>query len=113
MTRSERSSRHTPERTCVACRQKKAKGELLRIVRTPQGGLEIDPRGNMAGRGAYLCRLKECWEEGLKKKRLDRALKYPIASERRVELLTYAGTLIDNAEDSNVCGLRFTKGVCG
>ena len=113
MTGSERSNKHTPERTCVACRQKKAKWELLRIVRTPQGGLEIDPGGKMAGRGAYLCRLKECWEEGLKKKRLDRALKYQIASERRVELLTYAGTLIDNAEDSNVCGLRFTKGACG
>jgi len=63
---------------------------MVRIVRTPQGGLEIDPRGKKAGRGAYLCRRQECWEIGLKRKRLQYALKSEIVSGQRAELIAYS-----------------------
>lgn len=100
---SEGHYKHVAERTCVACRSKKAKWELVRIVRTQEDGLEIDLRGKKAGRGAYLCRQQECWEDGLKKKRLDHALKFHISSEKREELLTYGNTMTGNAVKTEVC----------
>lgn len=72
----QRSTRRSvPQRSCVACRQVKAKRELIRIVRTPAGAVEVDEQGKKAGRGAYLCRDRGCWEAGLKKNRLGHALR--------------------------------------
>jgi len=93
MTRSQKRPKHAPERTCIACRGKRPKWELVRVVRTPQGGLEIDPRGKKAGRGAYLCRRQECWEIGLKRRRLQHALKAEIVSEQHAELIAYGKAL--------------------
>jgi predicted RNA-binding protein YlxR (DUF448 family) len=67
---TQKRPKHVPERTCIVCRRKRPKWELVRIVRTPQGALEIDNRGKKAGRGAYLCRTQDCFESGLKRKRL-------------------------------------------
>ena len=53
--------RHVPQRTCVACRQGKAKREMVRIVRTAEGGVRLDPTGKLAGRGAYVCEAPDCW----------------------------------------------------
>ena len=36
------SVKHIPERTCLACRQKKAKQDLIRLVRTSDGRVEVD-----------------------------------------------------------------------
>ena len=41
------------------------KRALLRLVRQPKG-VQVDPTGKMAGRGAYLHNLRDCWEMGLK-----------------------------------------------
>jgi hypothetical protein len=48
-------SKHVPERTCVVCRQKQPKRELLRIVRTPEGEVALDATGRANGRGGYVC----------------------------------------------------------
>ena len=45
-----------PMRTCVMCKNKTDKRQLLRIVRTPEGMIEFDPTGKKNGRGAYLCK---------------------------------------------------------
>ena len=90
MTGFQKRPKHVPERTCIACREKRPKWELVRVVRTPQGGVEIDPRGKEAGRGAYLCRRQECWEIGLKRRRLQHALKSEIVSEQCAELMAYS-----------------------
>jgi predicted RNA-binding protein YlxR (DUF448 family) len=87
-------TKHIPERTCIVCRQKRPKWELVRIVRTPQGALEIDNRGKKAGRGAYLCRTQDCFESGLKRKKLEYALKVEIGPEQRTQLLEYCKTLL-------------------
>ena len=58
-------ARHIPQRTCVGCRQVLSKKTLIRLVRTTEG-IVIDPSGKIAGRGAYLHEIKECWEKGLK-----------------------------------------------
>jgi predicted RNA-binding protein YlxR (DUF448 family) len=56
--------KHLPQRTCLACRQVKAKQELVRLVRLTDGSVEVDPGGKKSGRGAYLCGVPECWEVG-------------------------------------------------
>ncbi len=42
-------------RTCVVCREKRPKRELLRIVRTPDGEVMLDASGRLDGRGGYVC----------------------------------------------------------
>jgi predicted RNA-binding protein YlxR (DUF448 family) len=82
--------RHIPQRTCVACRHTTAKRELVRIVRTLQGTIEVDSTGKKSGRGAYLCRAQQCWQLALKKERLDNALKAKLTSQEKEALLEYA-----------------------
>jgi len=70
-----------PQRMCVGCREMKPKRQLIRVVRTPDETIEIDPTGKRAGRGAYICPGEECFKKALKGKRLENALKSPISSE--------------------------------
>jgi predicted RNA-binding protein YlxR (DUF448 family) len=85
--------RHVPQRTCVACRSATAKRELIRLVRTPDGHVEVDPTGKKAGRGAYLCGSGSCWELALKKDRLSVALKARISADDAGQLRAYASAL--------------------
>jgi len=70
--------RKIPQRKCVACQQMKPKRELIRVVRTPQGEIEIDLTGKKAGRGAYLCGQASCFKLAKKAKAFERALKVPV-----------------------------------
>ncbi|MEA1960020.1 MAG: YlxR family protein [Bacillota bacterium] len=74
-------TRKVPQRMCVGCREMKDKRELIRIVRTPDGEIEVDPSGKKAGRGAYLCPHPECLELAVKGKRLQKALEKDISIE--------------------------------
>lgn len=65
-----------PERTCVACRAKREKGDLLRIARRPEGTLAI---GGAPGRGAYVCRRRSCADEAAG--RLSRALRVTLGPD--------------------------------
>lgn len=94
MAKGEKRAKHVPERSCVVCRQKKPKRELTRIVRTPEGAVQIDPKGRQAGRGAYLCRSKACWESGLKGGRISRALRTEIGASDRAQLVAYGESLM-------------------
>jgi predicted RNA-binding protein YlxR (DUF448 family) len=53
---------HKPVRTCVACREEGLKADLVRLVRSPDGLLVVDPTGRAPGRGAYLHRDAACAE---------------------------------------------------
>ena len=90
-------AKHIPQRTCVACRKVKAKRELIRVVRTPSGNVEIDSRGKKAGRGAYLCRAPECWETGLMGSRLERTLRISLTRENHEQLTKYTEGLLKGA----------------
>ena len=81
--------RHIPERTCVACRSLRPKREMVRVVRTPDGPVEIDPTGKRSGRGAYVCRLRDCWQVAVRRKALDRALKTELTPADREALATF------------------------
>ena len=85
-TNPRKSLKHVPQRTCFACRQVKPKRELVRIVYTTESEAEIDTSGKKAGRGAYLCNSPACWEKGLKKERLERALRGKISADNRARL---------------------------
>jgi predicted RNA-binding protein YlxR (DUF448 family) len=82
--------RHIPERTCVACGDKKPKATLVRIVRSPLGTVSLDPTGKAQGRGAYVCG-PECWATALGRGRLTRSLGHNFSADEletlRVELL--------------------------
>lgn len=82
--------KHTPIRTCVACRTPAPKRGLMRVVRTPGGNVEIDPTGKKVGRGAYLCRSVACVQMALKAKKLDRVLKVSLPTDTAQELLQMA-----------------------
>ena len=70
--------RKTPLRMCLGCRQSKSKRELIRVVRTPQGEIELDFTGKKSGRGAYICPSAECLQKAIKGKGLARSLETPI-----------------------------------
>ena len=92
--------RHVPQRTCIACRQTGAKRQLVRIVRTPEARVLIDPTGKRSGRGAYLCDNPACWEAALKRGLLPRALKLEtaIAEDDLQTLHTFAQRLSGTSE---------------
>ncbi|HHV94612.1 MAG TPA: YlxR family protein [Firmicutes bacterium] len=73
--------RKVPQRTCIGCRTVRPKRELIRVVRTPQGEIVLDPTGKQSGRGAYMCPDAACMEQALKKKQLERALEVAITPE--------------------------------
>ena len=79
--------KRAPQRTCVACRQVKAKQELIRLVRTSDNTVEVDPVGKKAGRGAYLCRAPQCWEIGFTGGRLEHTLRTKLTHENRDRLI--------------------------
>lgn len=81
------STKPIAQRTCVACRQIKAKRELIRLVRTPEGNIEIDITGKKNGRGAYLCPAWECWETALKGNQLEHTLRSSLTKDNREQLI--------------------------
>ena len=85
--------RRIPQRTCVACRSTSGKWELVRIVRTPDGAVEVDESGKKSGRGAYLCARTSCWIDAMKKGRVDAALRVKLTPDDRLRLMEFATTI--------------------
>ncbi|MBN1581169.1 MAG: YlxR family protein [Anaerolineae bacterium] len=81
--------KHIPQRTCIGCRQVRAKREMVRVVRTPEGTLVIDKTGKQNGRGAYLCPDQACWLAALKGDRLGKALNMQIGALEKEMLQSY------------------------
>jgi len=100
MAKQTRQQKHIPRRTCVACRQVRSKRELVRVVRTPTGGVVVDETGKLNGRGAYLCRQRLCWDKALKQNKLERALKTSLPAESRTRLLEFAAQLPESLEST-------------
>jgi uncharacterized protein len=90
--------KHIPQRMCVSCRDRSAKRTLVRIVRTPEGAVEIDLTGKRNGRGAYLCDDPACWERAVRSESLANALKTTIDPTAVAMLRSHAATLTPVAE---------------
>jgi len=70
-----------PQRQCMGCRERKAKKELIRVVRGTDGTVSLDFSGKLNGRGAYICPDMECLQKAQKAKALERSLEVPIPEE--------------------------------
>ena len=67
-----------PMRMCVGCREMQEKRSLLRIVKSPEGAISFDRVGKAPGRGAYICRSKDCLDKAVRQRQLERALETKI-----------------------------------
>ena len=63
-----------PLRRCNGCGEMKPKKELIRVILTPQGEIELDVTGKKNGRGAYVCPSSECFAKARKTKAIERSL---------------------------------------
>ena len=70
-----------PMRTCVVTNERFPKKELLRIVKTPEGNIEVDTIGKMNGHGAYIKKDIETLEKAIKNKALERHLETKITDD--------------------------------
>ena len=82
-----------PMRMCVGCREMKPKRELIRVVRSPEGEVSLDPVGKKPGRGAYVCRCEACLMRAIKQKQLDRQLEVAITPEVTEQLIATIAAL--------------------
>ncbi|MGH6954236.1 MAG: YlxR family protein [Alphaproteobacteria bacterium] len=74
-----RRGKDGPMRTCLGCRQRRPKGELVRLVRRPDGRVAADRLG--PGRGAYVCADTGCVDRVLRGGRLNAALRGACVAE--------------------------------
>jgi predicted RNA-binding protein YlxR (DUF448 family) len=66
----------TPERTCLGCRERRERDELIRLQL--RGGRVVPLEGRPEGRGAYLCPERACFEAALRRKAFARAFRSPV-----------------------------------
>ncbi len=70
-----------PLRMCTGCAQHRPKKELMRVVKSPQGEIDLDLTGKKSGRGAYLCSDLACLQKARKQRRLEKAFSQQIPDE--------------------------------
>lgn len=70
-----------PQRQCVGCRTMKNKKDLIRVVKSPEGGISLDFTGKKSGRGAYVCPSPDCLARARKSRALERAFETAIPAE--------------------------------
>lgn len=71
-------SKKIPERQCIACREMKAKKDMIRVVKSKEGEISLDLTGKANGRGAYLCNSLDCLQKAMKTSAIERSLKTSI-----------------------------------
>ncbi|MCI5700386.1 MAG: YlxR family protein [Lachnospiraceae bacterium] len=75
------TAKKVPLRKCTGCGEMKNKKEMLRVLKTTEGDILLDATGKKNGRGAYLCRSRECFEKAVKSKGLERSLKCSVPQD--------------------------------
>lgn len=74
-------AKKVPLRQCIGCGEMKGKKDMMRILRTAENEICLDATGKKNGRGAYVCRSRECLEKARKNKGLERSFKMNIPDE--------------------------------
>jgi len=77
----EMKKRKIPMRQCMGCNEHKPKGDLLRVVRSPEGEISLDFTGKKSGRGAYICQSLRCLQKARKSGRIAKNLDCSIPDE--------------------------------
>ena len=70
-----------PTRRCTGCGEHFPKSSLIRVVRSPEGEISLDPTGKKSGRGAYICKNSACLKKARRGSRLSASLECSISSE--------------------------------
>ena len=70
-----------PLRRCLGCGESKPKKELIRVVKNNENQVMVDLTGKVNGRGAYICRNIECFENAYKGKKFARSLEIEITPD--------------------------------
>lgn len=70
-----------PIRMCTGCGVQKAKRELVRVVKSPEGEISLDLTSKKSGRGAYVCKSVDCLRKARKARRFERAFSCQIPDE--------------------------------
>ena len=70
-----------PVRRCTGCGEHYPKIELIRVLRTPEGEIGLDESGKKSGRGAYICKKKDCLRRARRARRLEASLECSIPDE--------------------------------
>ena len=70
-----------PLRQCVGCGEMKGKKDMMRVLKTAENEICLDVTGKKNGRGAYVCRSRECLQKARKNKGLERSFKMSIPNE--------------------------------
>ena len=81
-----------PARRCMGCNESKEKNELIRIVKSQEGKIEVDLTGKKNGRGAYICKNEKCLDKVIKSKRIEKIFEQTIAESVYEDL---RGVIID------------------
>lgn len=76
-----------PMRSCVVTHEKCEKKDLIRIIRTPEGNVEVDLTGKKNGRGAYIKKDIEVVNKAKKSKILDKHLEVEVKDGIYEELI--------------------------
>ena len=84
-----------PMRKCVVTNEQFPKKELIRVVRTPEGDIIIDPIGKANGHGAYLSKSLKTIETAQKKKILDKVLETQVPDSIYDELRKIVGDAVE------------------
>ena len=74
-------AKKVPLRQCVGCGEMKSKKEMMRVLKTAENEICLDVTGKKNGRGAYICRSRECLLKAGKNKGLERSFKMSIPNE--------------------------------
>ncbi|OQB14223.1 MAG: hypothetical protein BWY15_01346 [Firmicutes bacterium ADurb.Bin193] len=75
------NGRRVAVRMCVACRERREKSALFRVVKEKGKSALLDEAGNLPGRGAYVCKNRSCIERAAKIRALERGIKGEIPKE--------------------------------
>jgi len=74
-------AKKVPLRQCVGCGEMKGKKEMMRVIKTAEEEICLDVTGKKNGRGAYVCKSRECLQMARKTKGLERSFKMNIPNE--------------------------------
>jgi predicted RNA-binding protein YlxR (DUF448 family) len=77
-----------PVRTCVGCRQRGNRADLIRIINS-QGFLKVDSEKSLSGRGSWLHPISKCLETAVERSAFGRALKAKMDHEQVEELANF------------------------
>ncbi len=72
------------------------KRQLVRLVRGPEGPVQVDPTGKAPGRGAYLHNRRSCWHKALAGHSLEQALKVTLTEDNLAGLRARAEEYTDD-----------------